>query len=718
MRKQMGIGITILISMALFLSGCEGRVTETVGSEDIVLLEPVAVGSNTQPAAYRNLYNAKIYSASVYPDIREYAYEESRQFVAYGAYPGQYVEKGAALIYTETKTIDEQIKAMEEKLTSMQQEYDEYKSELLEELMETRGEEKNLADIVKNLKQEAPEQSGASGTVSGADVGNPEYIKWQEEYHSYYGKYQIQEHNNNRKEVELAQRTQLFELDYSYNSSCLERMHRAREEASLNAGMQGNVVAVAELSYNQTIPGERSVVAVGDLDQKLVKCEYLNKSLVTGAEDIYALIDGRRYEVSYQPMSAEEYEKESRVSDKVYSTFLLEESQDLDEVEVGDFGVIVLLSDRRSQVLTVPKEAIHKDGTGYYVYVQQEGQNVITTVRTGMSDGVYTEILSGLAEGDRVLLSTPQTEKTKTAELERGSFHSSFRESGFLYYPETQLVINEVSHGTMYFQEYAVSMYQHVEKGDLIAWVRVKTDAIALERQKQNLNRLVERVADLREKGEEENRKAIASMEEEMEEVQSLLQEMQDDFAVVGIYAPRSGIIIGIREYETEDILKKDAGLVEIAQEDNCYVIVENTNQLLNYGNQVTISYQNREGVACQTGGTVANVSNAGVSNSLRSEYSLIHLPAEVVGDMSAATQGENGWWNRVRFEVNATIREMENVLLVPKKAVQEVAGQTYVTVKEPSGEQRAVSFLAGGYDTDYYWVIDGLTEGMEVCLE
>ena len=67
---------------------------------------------------------------------------------------------------------------------------------------------------------------------------------------------------------------------------------------------------------------------------------------------------------------------------------------------------------------------------------------------------------------------------------------------------------------------------------------------------------------------------------------------------------------------------------------------------------------------------------------------------------------------------MTATIREMDNVLLVPKKAVTEKNGCTYVNVMDEQGNVTPRSFVAGGYDASNYWVIEGLSEGMIICLE
>ena len=116
--------------------------------------------------------------------------------------------------------------------------------------------------------------------------------------------------------------------------------------------------------------------------------------------------------------------------------------------------------------------------------------------------------------------------------------------------------------------------------------------------------------------------------------------------------------------------------------------------------------------------GTVVSMSPVGVSSNLVSENAYIAVPADKVGEMSEALFAQRGYWNRYVYKVAGTVREIDNVVIVPKKAVTEIDGCTYVSVVQKSGEIVAQRFISGGYNADYYWVVDGLTEGMEICLE
>lgn len=91
--------------------------------------------------------------------------------------------------------------------------------------------------------------------------------------------------------------------------------------------------------------------------------------------------------------------------------------------------------------------------------------------------------------------------------VEMGSFHSDFSGSGFMIYPSSVIVESSVSHGTVYFQEFQTSLYQHVDKGDVIATVRVAADEIGLQRLNLQLQRQLERVQDLIDQGKRKIKK-------------------------------------------------------------------------------------------------------------------------------------------------------------------------------------------------------------------
>ncbi len=730
MRRKQGICLLLSTLLLFSMSGCGQQQVQEAAGKNIELLEPVNVVESTEKAAYRNIYNYKVYSANVMPQIQEYAYDEAMEIESCKAFWGETVKKGATLMSSSTKKIDEQIEDKEEFIADMEESMAEAEATLEENLAEPREEEKRLENILDNLTKQKPAEKipaselkdEAGNAVSDGDsvageVTNPAYEAWQREYTMWEGKFRVHAHNIDMQEESMRQRKALYELDHAYQLELLKELKESRKGNLLTSSIEGEVVAMSLQNYGTyKAEAEEPIIAVGDIETKILKTEFINKTNIASAADIYAMIDGVRYEVEYQPMDSDEYAKLTAAGKKVYSTFVLK--GDCSQLEMGDFAVITLFTDKKENVLSVPKDALRKDETGYFVYVAKDGENIATPVKTGITDGVYTEILSGIAEGDAVLVEKSIIHGGDSSTVSYGNFGTEFEGRGMMYYSEADTVRNPIEYGTVYFGEFQVAQYEHVEKGDVLATLRVVEDDIALQRNRVKLQRAQERLADLKADGEEKNEDAIAAKQEEIDDITELLEEMEQDGKTTKIVASRSGIVVGLADYETETILFKDSYIADIADEGNCYIVLENTNQLLNYGNEVSITYTNNAGEQKTSQGVVANAANIGLSEALQSEISFILLPQESIADMSIINSDGDEWWNRYRYQIQADIRQMDNVLVVPKKAVTEISGKTYVNVVDEEGNVKACSVVAGGYDTSHYWIIEGLSEGMVVCLK
>ena len=66
---------------------------------------------------------------------------------------------------------------------------------------------------------------------------------------------------------------------------------------------------------------------------------------------------------------------------------------------------------KKENVLTVPNGAIRREGGKKVVFVIQNNQSVRREVKTGWKDSSYTEVLSGLSEGERVVIGEIPGEK-------------------------------------------------------------------------------------------------------------------------------------------------------------------------------------------------------------------------------------------------------------------------------------------------------------------
>jgi HlyD family secretion protein len=76
------------------------------------------------------------------------------------------------------------------------------------------------------------------------------------------------------------------------------------------------------------------------------------------------------------------------------------------QIKDGMSVTVSIIVSQRTNVILVPNQAITYGGRASQVQVSKDGVMETRTIRTGMNDWQYTEVLEGLAEGDEVVILT------------------------------------------------------------------------------------------------------------------------------------------------------------------------------------------------------------------------------------------------------------------------------------------------------------------------
>lgn len=75
------------------------------------------------------------------------------------------------------------------------------------------------------------------------------------------------------------------------------------------------------------------------------------------------------------------------------------------ELEEGNVGTLVLVLSEHHDVMYVPNGALSAtDGNPIVYYQREDGMKAIKTVETGVTVGEYTEVISGLQEGEEIIV--------------------------------------------------------------------------------------------------------------------------------------------------------------------------------------------------------------------------------------------------------------------------------------------------------------------------
>lgn len=98
------------------------------------------------------------------------------------------------------------------------------------------------------------------------------------------------------------------------------------------------------------------------------------------------------------PFKMEEWDEERLL-------FTFAENTDIATIKMGAIGTIKIITGMREQVLNIPSKAVHMAEDREYVYVVGEGNvREVRWITTGLYGDNTVEILSGLSEGEKVIL--------------------------------------------------------------------------------------------------------------------------------------------------------------------------------------------------------------------------------------------------------------------------------------------------------------------------
>jgi len=690
-------GIVMALSV---LSGC-GQEKKPTSSEAIELLEPVTASANIEKVARRDLYDYETFVGVICPETEVYSFEDNVTFSHFTKYPGESVEAGEVLAYADSTALSEEIEQMEETLEELTEVYEDDLKRLAEQISA-------IQDIIDTKAEWA--------TIA---IGQEEQLMKEISF----------------LELDIAElygqidaRKALYDLDYSYYSGHLEALKAEGTKISVRSKEAGVIVALGDYDHGNWISEGSGVVAIADESVKRMRCEYITPDELEEAADVYAVIDGKRYEVEYIPYEQEEYESALLAGKTLYSTFVIVDPAD--EVEFGSLVAIALIHEAERDALSVPVSALHNDEGGTYVYRVEDGENVKAYIEEGYTDDVYVQVLSGVNEGDPILLPDYTTLGEETMQLVEGEFSTSFWGGGHVVYPDYEVVTYDVEYGAGQFVQYEVQRYDTVQAGDLLATITVEGDDILIQEKELQLQRMQERLLDMdtriKDTESEMTHKEREVLYEQMviatEDIAELTQEiteMKSDYATTKIYANASGIVIWMTDKQNGSPLDYGENLVFIASPDTCYLEVSNTQHVLNYGNEMFVQYWGEGGQIVSIPTTVLTAPTNALSGELSSELAYLQLPEEILARIEEMERLQTGnYYEQHNYDVVGNPRTIANVILIPKRAVFVEEGQTYVYVLEENGDITARSFIAGGYDVENYWVLEGLEEGMTICLE
>lgn len=358
MRKKI-LAILLLIAL-IFLSGCKEKVDENVP----VLKAPVQGKMETAIVSRGDIFELTTYDAKVYPALHVVYPAVDGMLNEVCVYLGQEVKEGDILAYLDSTQLSEKIEQLEESIEEMEtnNDFNNRLQQLDIDIMEL--------NIVQKINSNAPQLEIA----------------------------QMQSDLEKLK-LSMEQNLEKQKYDLKKMKESLEEAREEMEKTIIKAPFSGKVVYIS--SFGGIRVSKDSPVIIITNESKLhIQSNYMDRNTFINANQAYALINGKQYDIEYVPLESDELVKMNDNGIAIESRFAV--IGEADDIASGDYVCICLKNKVRENVLTIPKNALYSDAEGHFVYRMNDGAFARCNVETGIETDIQVEIISGLEEGDVV----------------------------------------------------------------------------------------------------------------------------------------------------------------------------------------------------------------------------------------------------------------------------------------------------------------------------
>lgn len=356
--NKITLGYFACFLILLGLTGCAKKEEEA----HKVLVEPVSLSIDTVLVTKEDVVRQVIYRAQIVPETYDLSFERNGSFGQYFTQVGEKVRAGELLASLDTSALDQKLsrlqKERKEALLSYESKQEEYRNQM--ELLEiTLAKAESEGDL--NYQQELKKQG--------------EIVREQ-----------------------LLLTNQFMEIERKERDEQIEAAKKESYQQYIVAPCDGVVVSVTDFSQEPSVGTDTIVITIARDSKLYLASEFISEYELKNAHSVYAMVGGKKVEVTYIP--ADPSVRANNKSKLQLSKFEITKQET--PIEVGEDAILILVEEKREQVLTIPFDAVYEDTLGKYVYLVKEGSRVRQGIETGLSDGFGIEVTSGLHKGDEV----------------------------------------------------------------------------------------------------------------------------------------------------------------------------------------------------------------------------------------------------------------------------------------------------------------------------
>lgn len=180
----------------------------------------------------------------------------------------------------------------------------------------------------------------------------------------------------------------------------LDQIKADVRRSKLYAGISGTVSIVKKNLEGSTSVMDEVVMQVKDNEERFFSSKDMTykDSIQEGRQLTMNVVTGPgKGTYLVEPYKMEEW------TDQVF--FSIADGDEGVIFDTGDSGTVTVILEERTNVLTLQVEAVHNAGDRWYVYVlNEEGARDVKWIEVGIRGNGLAEIVSGLEEGEKVIL--------------------------------------------------------------------------------------------------------------------------------------------------------------------------------------------------------------------------------------------------------------------------------------------------------------------------
>ena len=361
MRKR--ISLTALLLMLVLLSGCA---EETIVAPELV--EPVGVQSDMATAYIGEIYEIEQFDSAVVPYVESLFFEVDGTVETVHVYPGMMVEEGDVLIELDQTSLVNQADALREELEYAERDnaYTDAMAELDIEILELE---------LRELRQKRADETQIA----------------------------LKQNEIEQKKAALRQTRALREPELEVKRQRLESIAEMLDKNVLRAPFSGRVVYGQQVAQGSWVTAYDPVLFLADDNILTLSGEFISEMKLKNADRTYARIGSKDYDITALPIDQREYISMVLTGGTPTTQFEIDESaENIDLLEAGQYAAVFVISRYEADALLIPSNAVLRDATGRYVYVDENGERIRKMVKTGKSTDGLVQITEGLEEGDVV----------------------------------------------------------------------------------------------------------------------------------------------------------------------------------------------------------------------------------------------------------------------------------------------------------------------------